>query len=85
MEDLKIGDYVICKSSGVIGHIINIYIPTACEKQVMVKTNDGRKYHAPYSDWSKNIIINTLIVNQDWGILSEKRNTYKMRKYGRNV
>ncbi len=48
-----IGDMVICKTSGVTGRVIKFYKPTACEEQTMVVTGDGRKYHAPTSEWIK--------------------------------
>lgn len=50
---MKIGDKVICNLSGIYGTVVQIYTPTACERQLMVKTNDGRLYHAPYSTWTK--------------------------------
>ncbi len=46
-----IGERVICSESGVIGDIIKFYRPTASEEQIMVKTLDGRKYHAPARTW----------------------------------
>lgn len=48
---LKLGDWVICTESGVVGQIINFYTPTACEEQIMVKTRDGIRYHAPKRLW----------------------------------
>lgn len=48
---LKYGDWVICTESGVVGRIINFYTPTSCEEQIMVKTRDGRRYHAPTRLW----------------------------------
>ncbi len=48
-----IGDMVICKTSGVTGRVTRFYKPTACEEQTMVVTGDGRKYHAPTSEWVK--------------------------------
>ena len=48
---LKLGDWVICNESGVVGRIINFYTPTSCEEQIMVKTRDGRRYHAPTRLW----------------------------------
>ena len=50
---MKIGDRVMCMVSGVRGVIIKIYTPTACAMQIMVRTYDGRLYHAPYSMWEK--------------------------------
>lgn len=47
----NIGDRIICTESGVIGKCIKFYVPTACEEQTMVITNDGRKYHAPTKEW----------------------------------
>jgi len=48
---LQLGDWVICSESGVVGRIINFYTPTACEEQIMVKTRNGRRYHAPKRLW----------------------------------
>lgn len=47
----NIGDRIICTESGVIGKCIKFYVPTACEEQTMVITDDGRKYHAPTREW----------------------------------
>lgn len=49
--DFYIGEMVICSESGVIGNIIKFYKPTASEEQIMVRTLDGRKYHAPARTW----------------------------------
>lgn len=51
MPEIKIGDIVINTESGVVGEVIKQYFPTACAQQTMVKTLDGRKYHAPTSTW----------------------------------
>ena len=48
---MEIGDRGICAVSGVRGVITKIYTPTASEMQIMVWTDDGRLYHAPYSTW----------------------------------
>lgn len=48
---MNIGDKVFCVLSGVCGVIFKIYTPTASERQIMVRTGDGRLYHAPYSTW----------------------------------
>ena len=50
-EMLKIGDLVVCKESGVIGTRTKFYKPTACAEQIMVRTRDGREYHAPADTW----------------------------------
>lgn len=47
MSDIKIGDRVISHSEGVKGTVVKQYFPTACEQQTMIKTDDGRLYHAP--------------------------------------
>ena len=52
-RDFEIGDMIIYESTGVIGKAIRFYFPTACEEQTMVRTQDGRKYHAPTSTWRK--------------------------------
>lgn len=46
-----IGERVICSESGIVGDIIKFYKPTASEEQIMVRTLDGRKYHAPARTW----------------------------------
>ena len=48
---MEIGDRGVCVVSGVKGVITKIYTPTASEMQIMVRTDDGRLYHAPYSTW----------------------------------
>ncbi len=50
---MSIGDTVICISTGVIGSITKIYTPTASCEQIMVRTMDGRDYHAPSYMWAK--------------------------------
>lgn len=47
MSDIKIGDRVICYQEGVKGVVVKQYFPTACEQQTMIRTDDGRLYHAP--------------------------------------
>ena len=47
MNDIKIGDKVICIVDGVSGVVVKQYYPTACAEQTMIKTSDGRLYHAP--------------------------------------
>jgi hypothetical protein len=49
---INIGDKVICSESEVVGMGIRFYHPTSCEEQTLVKTEDGRRYHAPTSMWS---------------------------------
>lgn len=51
-SSMNLGDRVIC-STGVKGTVIKIYRPTASEEQIMVRTDDGRMYHAPYHMWRK--------------------------------
>ena len=48
---MEMGDKVVCRVSGVRGVIVKIYTPTASATQIMVRTYDGRLYHAPYSTW----------------------------------
>lgn len=52
IQNIQIGDSVVC-STGVIGIVVKIYFPTACEKQIMVRTRDGRLYHAPSRMWTR--------------------------------
>ena len=53
MTDISIGDRVVCVISGVVGTVTKKYRPTASEPQIMVRTNDGRFYHAPEKEWRK--------------------------------
>lgn len=48
-----VGDTVVCSLSGVQGVVVKFYIPTASAPQTMVRTEDGRLYHAPTSYWRK--------------------------------
>ncbi len=48
-----IGDRLICTESGVIGKAIKFYYPTACAEQTMILCDDGRKYHAPSTEFIK--------------------------------
>lgn len=48
-----VGDRIVCTSSGVVGICTKIYVPTACGEQAMVRTDDGRMYHAPSLEWRK--------------------------------
>lgn len=48
-----IGDRVICTESGVVGKAIKFYYPTTCAEQTMILCDDGRKYHAPSTDFIK--------------------------------
>lgn len=50
-RQFDIGDKIICIESGVVGKCINFYVPTACEEQTMVITDDDRRYHAPTREW----------------------------------
>lgn len=52
-SEIEIGDRAICLAGGVRGIVTKIYKPTACQMQIMVKTNDGRLFHAPISLWVK--------------------------------
>lgn len=52
-RNFELGDTIICESTNVVGKTIRFYKPTACEEQVMVRTEDGRKYHAPTRMWRK--------------------------------
>ncbi|NBI91895.1 hypothetical protein D3Z45_15265 [Lachnospiraceae bacterium] len=53
----NIGDRIRCVKTGVIGKCIKFYIPTACEEQTMVLTDDGRRYHAPTRLWEKVLAV----------------------------
>lgn len=54
-RDIEIGDKVICTESGVSGIVEKFYYPTSCVEQTMVRTADGRQYHAPTSTWVREI------------------------------
>jgi hypothetical protein len=51
-RDFNIGDRIVCTSTGVVGKCLKFYVPTACAEQTMVLTDDGRRYHAPTSEWT---------------------------------
>ena len=71
----NIGETVQCTLSGVVGVVIKFYNPTACEEQTMVRTGDGRLYHAPTYFWMKiNDIIHDIV---KW--LKEKRKDGKVK------
>lgn len=48
----NVGDRILCRETGVVGECIRFYVPTACEEQTMVMTDDGRRYHAPTRMWT---------------------------------
>lgn len=52
---VKVGDKVVCTISGVRGVVVKVYTPTASIPQIMVRTHDGRLYHAPYTAWVKEV------------------------------
>ena len=58
-----IGDRIVCTSSGVVGICTKIYVPTACGEQAMVRTDDGRMYHAPSLEWRK---VGDTSIEQFW-------------------
>lgn len=68
-RSFDIGDMVISRlNSDIIGKVIRFYTPTACEEQTLIKTLDGREYHAPTSTWVKktkhlDLSINNLYVD----------------------
>ncbi len=77
-RDFSVGDTVICKLSGAIGTVLKFYVPTACAEQTMVRTADGRQYHAPASEWEK---VQTGV---DMGA-SERGHTAMLNPYGEYV
>ena len=49
---MKIGDRVVlCDDSRITGIVICTYFPTACQEQTLIRTDDGRQYHAPTMMW----------------------------------
>lgn len=65
--NIKIGDKVICCESGVVGTVVKKYFPTACEEQTMIKTADGRLYHAPtrtFRKYQNGIIAKQTIIDE---------------------
>ena len=67
MKNIKIGDKVICCESGVAGTVVKKYFPTACEEQTMIKTADGRLYHAPtrtFRKYQNGIIAKQTIIDE---------------------
>ena len=53
---MEIGDMAVCVVGGVRGVITKIYTPTASAMKIMVRTDDGRLYHAPYSTWRLEVL-----------------------------
>jgi len=51
MRKFGVGDKVINKESKISGRVLRFYIPTSCEEQTLIKTSDGREYHAPTSSF----------------------------------
>lgn len=47
MDNIKVGNKVVCYTEGISGVVIKQYRPTACGEQTMIQTADGRMYHAP--------------------------------------
>lgn len=47
MKEIKVGDRVEKLPEGIKGVVIKQYYPTACAEQTMIRTDDGRLYHAP--------------------------------------
>lgn len=51
--EINIGDRVVCLPEGIKGTVIYQYYPTAikdlseCCQQTMIRTDNGRRYHAP--------------------------------------
>lgn len=54
MAAIKLGDRIICRTTGVTGTCVKFYRPTASEEQIMIRTDDGRLYHAPKHLWIKH-------------------------------
>lgn len=52
VNKLAIGDLVWNTMTGVRGHILKFYTPTASEPQILIETDDNKgQYHAPESTW----------------------------------
>ena len=66
-REFYVGDKVICTMSGVVGVVEKFYFPTACAEQTMVITPDGRRYHAPTSEWirfQEQVGLNTSFIKE---------------------
>lgn len=50
--EIHIGDRVVC-TTGVKGVVVKQYFPTASAQQTMIRTDDGRLYHAPTTMFTK--------------------------------
>lgn len=50
-RNFEVGDRIMCVTTGVVGLCLEFYMPTGCEEQTMVLTDEGRRYHAPTSEW----------------------------------
>lgn len=51
MRKIHIGQKVINSDTHLVGVVLRFYTPTSCREQTVVKTDDGREYHAPTIDW----------------------------------
>lgn len=72
----NIGDRIICTETGVVGKCIKFYIPTACEEQTMVLTDDGRRYHAPTRLWELTARVSPIGYEGDENVKNNLLNTY---------
>lgn len=53
MLPVRVGDRVVCISTGVRGTVVKQYYPTASAQQTMIRTENGLLYHAPTYDFRK--------------------------------
>lgn len=52
-REFEIGDYVIHKSLGIIGKVIEFYVASDSVEHTMVRIALNGKYHAPTFEWAK--------------------------------
>lgn len=47
IKEIKKGDRVVKMSEGIRGVVVDQYYLTVCGQQTMIRTDDGKLYHAP--------------------------------------
>lgn len=55
MRKFEIGSKVYHSESNITGVILRFYTPTSCEEQIVIRTSDGRMFHAPTNEFKSYI------------------------------
>ena len=51
MRKFEIGSKVYHSEMNITGVILRFYTPTSCAEQTVIRTSDGRRFHAPTSEF----------------------------------